>query len=141
MEAVKPNKNSAQTRRSDQLVLALLQHPTIEKASETIGINPATAWRWMQDDYFQEQYREARRQAFTHAVARMQHASGAAVSTLLKIMLDPKSPAHSRVRAAETVLAQTLRAIEVEDVETRLAKLEEASEKSDFKTGSRKRWR
>ena len=76
MEPIKPNKNSAQTRRSDQLVLALLQHPTIEKASETIGINPATAWRWMQDTYFQQQYREARLQAFTHAVARMQHASG-----------------------------------------------------------------
>ena len=56
-------------------------------------------------------------------------------------MLDPKSPAHSRVRAAETVLVQTLRAIEVEDIETRLAKLEEASEKTDFKAGGRKRWR
>ena len=141
MEIVAPKKSSAQSRRSDQLVLALLQHPTIEKAAETIGINPATAWRWMQDAYFQEQYREARRQAFSHSVARMQHASGAAVTTLLKIMLDAKAPAHSRVRAAETVLAQTLRAVEVEDIETRISRLEATSEKEDANTRSRKRWR
>jgi DNA-binding MurR/RpiR family transcriptional regulator len=140
MQIVKSKKITAATRRVDQLVLALLQHPTIEKAAESVGINPATAWRWMQDLAFQERYREARRQAFGQSVARLQHASGAAVTTLLKIMLDLKAPTHSRVRAAETVIAQTLRAIEMEDIEARLARLEQASLESNENGNPRRKW-
>jgi hypothetical protein len=37
---------------------------------------------------FDQAYREARRDAFRQSVARLQQASGAAVTTLLKIMVD-----------------------------------------------------
>jgi hypothetical protein len=46
---------------------------------------------------------EARRAAFGQSVARLQHASRAAVSTLLKVMVDPNAPASSRVRAADSI--------------------------------------
>jgi hypothetical protein len=47
---------------------------------------------------FNATYREARRAAFQQATARLQHASSAAVTTLLKVMVDPASPASSKVR-------------------------------------------
>jgi hypothetical protein len=50
---------------------------------------------------FDTAYREVRRDAFRQSVARLQQASSAAVSTLLKIMVDPNVPAAVRVRAAE----------------------------------------
>ena len=47
-----------------------------------------------------------------------------AVTTLLKIMIDPSSPPSCRVRAADSVLDHAAKAIELEDIEARLAALE-----------------
>ncbi len=71
-------------------------------------------------------YREARRAAYGQSIARMQQASGAAVSTLLKIMVDPTAPASTRVRAADSVLDHAAKAIELEDIEARVAALEKS---------------
>ncbi|MFZ1009235.1 MAG: hypothetical protein WAN65_20500 [Candidatus Sulfotelmatobacter sp.] len=73
-------------------------------------------------------YREARREVFSQTVARLQQASGAAaVSTLLKIMVDPKAPASTRVRAADSILNHTKHAIEIEDIQARVEHLEWAA--------------
>jgi hypothetical protein len=61
----------------------------------------------------------------------LQQASTAAVSTLLKIMIDPSSPASTRVRAADSVLNHAAKAIELEDIEARVAQLERATQKSE----------
>jgi hypothetical protein len=79
---------------------------------------------------FQTSYREARRAAFGQSIARLQQASSAAVSTLLKIMVDTNAPASTRVRAADSVLDHAKQAIEIEDVEVRVAALEQAAELS-----------
>jgi len=82
---------------------------------------------WMKVPEFDQAYREARRDAFRQSVARLQQASGAAVTTLLKIMVDPAAPASTRLRAADIVLSHTSKAIEIEDVEARVAALEAAA--------------
>jgi hypothetical protein len=48
-------------------------------------------------------------------------------------MIDPNTPASVRVRAAEYVMNQATKAIEIEDIEARLSELERAAEalKSD----------
>jgi hypothetical protein len=69
----------------------------------------------------------SRRAAVGQSTARMQQATGAAVSTLLKIMVDPTSPASTRVRAAESVLSHATKAIEIEDIDVRVAELEAAA--------------
>jgi len=57
----------------------------------------------------------------------LQQASSAAVSTLLKVMIDPNSPASTRVRAADSILDHAAKAIEIEDIEVRVAQLEAAA--------------
>ena len=52
----------------------------------------AEAFYWMRLPEFQTAYYEARRAAFGQSIARLQQGSSAAVSTLLKIMVDPNSP-------------------------------------------------
>jgi hypothetical protein len=54
--------------------------------------------------------------------------SGAAVSVLAKIMLDTTAPASTRVRAADSVLDHAAKAIEIEDIEVRVAELERAAD-------------
>ena len=78
----------------------------------------------MKDPDFQAAYREARRTAFGQAVARLQQGSSAAATTLLKVLIDPNTPASVKVRAAEAIFSHAAKAIEIEDVETRLSALE-----------------
>jgi hypothetical protein len=84
--------------------------------------------RWLQLTEFQAAYRQARREAFGQATARLQQASGAAVSTLLKVMVDQSTPASTKVRAADCVLDRAGKAIEIEDIEARVAAMELAAE-------------
>ena|SRR5277367_2218349 len=121
-----PVKASRRSQRDEKLILALLQNPSVEKAAEAANVGAATLWRRLQDPEFQRLYRGALRKIFSQAVGRLQHASGAAVGTLLRVMTDPSSPAASRVRAANCVLERSERAMELEEIEARLARLEQA---------------
>jgi len=73
---------------------------------------------------FAAAYREAKRAAYAQAIARLHHLTSAAVSTLGKVMLDPATPPATRVRAADSILDHTTKAIEIEDIEARVAALE-----------------
>ena len=64
---------------------------------------------------FDAAYREAKRDAFGQSIARLQQASSAAVTTLLKVMVDSNTPASTKVRAADSVLSHTAKAIELDD--------------------------
>jgi len=111
-------------RKMEEAIVALLTNRNIEEAARAVGITPKTLLRWMKEPEFETGYREARRAAFRQSVARLQQASGAAVSTLLKIMVDPNAPASTRVRAADSVLDHSAKAIAIEDIETRVSELE-----------------
>jgi hypothetical protein len=55
--------------------------------AEPIGTR--TLMGWLQIPEFQAAYRQARMGAFAQSIARLQQASSAAASVLLKVMLDP----------------------------------------------------
>ena len=62
----------------------------------------------------------ARRAAHSQAVARLQQGATAAATTLPKVMLDQRTASSVRVRA-ECVINHSSKAIEIEDVEARVA--------------------
>jgi transposase-like protein len=111
----------------EQAIAALLSHRNVEEAARAVGISANTLLRWLKEPEFDAACREARRTAFSQSIARLQDASGAAVTTVLKIMLDTNAAAGTRLRAAEVVLEHTSKAIEVEDLEARVAELERAA--------------
>ena len=118
------------TRKKEQAIIALLTNRSIEEAAKSIGIGNQTLLRWMKVPEFQTAYRAAKREAFGQSIARMHYLTSAAVSTLGKIMLDPKTPPATRVRAADSILDHTAKAVETEDIEGRVAELEQAAEQS-----------
>src|ERR1700686_3533780 len=87
------------SRRDEQIIVALLEHPTQEKAAAAVGISKTTLWRRQKKPEFQKALNEARREAYAQAVARLQQGSGGAAATLLRVMIDAAAPAASRVRA------------------------------------------
>jgi hypothetical protein len=119
-----PKTRGRRSQRMDRMILALLENSTIEKAAVSLGTSSATLWRWTQNEEFQEAFLKARREAFSKSVSRLQHASSAAVATLLSIMADRMAPPACRVRAADSVLDRGLKAIEIEDLEFRIQRLE-----------------
>jgi hypothetical protein len=117
-------------RKKEEAIVALLTHRTIEEAARSLNIATKTLLRWMKEPEFDAAYRTAKRAAFAQSIARLHHLSSAAVSTLGKIMLDSATPPATRVRAADSILGHTTKAIEIEDIEARLRELEAATEQN-----------
>ena len=120
------------TRKQEEAIISLLSNRNTEEAARACNIPPRTLHRWLKEKAFTVAYREARRQAYQQSIARLQQASAAAATTLLKVMVDPATPSSTRVRAAESVLTHSAKAIEIEDVEARVTALEEAASKPNF---------
>jgi hypothetical protein len=106
------------------MIVAILEHPTQEKAAAALGISTVTLWRAIQKPEFAEAYRKARREAFSQSIARLQQASNAAVGTLLRVMTDREAPAASRVRAADVVLQTSMRGMQIEEIEARVSEFD-----------------
>ena len=116
------------SRKQEQTIAALLTCGSITAAAAGCGVAEATLHRWLKDTAFQAAYREARRAVVQHAIAQVQQATGEAVETLRAVMQAADTPASARVSAAKVVLEIAVKAVELEDLEARIAGLEAASE-------------
>ena len=120
-------------RKKEQAIAALLTQRNTEDAAHAVGVSTVTLIRWQKLPEFQQAYRAARRAAHGQSIARLQQATSAAVSTLLKVMVDASTPASTKVRAADSVLNHSAKGIELEDIEVRVSALERAAELSGSK--------
>jgi len=117
-------------RKKEAAISALLTQRSIEDAARVIGVGVSTLRRWMRIPEFDAAHRQVRRDAMWQSIARLQQNSGAAVSTILKIMVDLNASASSRLRAAERVFEYGLRGMETEDIHARVSALERAADLS-----------
>ena len=115
-------------RKQEEAIAALLTQRNIEEAARTAKVGVRTLLRWLKLPEFDAAYRKARRDAFGQATARLQQGTSAAATTLLKVMIDANTPASVKVRAAEAILNHSAKALEIEDIESRVAALERAAE-------------
>ena len=109
------------TRKREQAIAALLSAPSLGEAARLAGIGEATLRRWLREPDFATAYRAARRQALEPVVGR--HLAAAAESV--------------QVRAAQILLEQAFRAVELMDLAERVEALEarEAAATVDRKQG------
>ena len=112
------------THKQERAIAALLIAPSVTAAAQQIGVNENTLLRWLKDPAFERAYKEARRAVVQQAIVRMQQLCSKVVTKLEELIDDPDAPASSRVTAMKTVLEMSWKAIELEDLETRIAALE-----------------
>ena len=112
--------------KQEEAIMALLSNRTVEDAARVVKITPRTLYRWLNEPGFDAAYRQARRTAFSQCTARLQQASRAAVSVLLRVLTDRATPAAVQVRAADSVLNHAAKSMEIEDIEARVAEIERA---------------
>lgn len=117
-------------RKQEEAIAALLSQRNIEEAARAAGVGTRTLIRWLKLPEFRREYRKARREAVHQSVARLQQATGAAASVVLKLMTDPNVPAAVKLRAAECVFDRAFKGVELEDIEARVSELERAAEAS-----------
>jgi len=113
-------------RKQEDAIAALLTQRNVEEAARAAGIGARTLLRWLKLPEFQTAYRQARREAFGQAIARLQQGTSPAATTLLKVMIDPATPASVKVRAAEVIFNHAAKSIEIEDIDARVTALEQA---------------
>ena len=112
------------SHKQERAIAALLVAHSITAAAQQIGVNENTLLRWLKDAAFEAAYKEARRAVVQQAIVRMQQLCSQVVTKIEEIIDDPTAPAISRVTAMKTVLEMSWKAIELEDIEQRLAALE-----------------
>jgi DNA invertase Pin-like site-specific DNA recombinase len=103
------------SRRKQEAIIALLTQVNVQTAARVVGIGTTTLYRWLKDPAFAAAYQEAILAAFGQAGARLDQASGPAVTTMLRIMVDPGASAGAHVQAAGLVLEHATMASE-EDI-------------------------
>ncbi len=102
--------------------MALMSTSTLKDAAAQAKVSEVTLWRWLQDEDFAKAYRTARRQVVERAVAEMQATCGDAVETL-KRNLNCRNESVA-VRAAQIILDQAIKGVELIDLQERIERLE-----------------
>ena len=116
-------------RKMEAAITALLTHKNLEEAAGNAGVSVATLLRWQKLPEFQKEFRKAKRAVHAQAMARLQQATGPAVSTVLRVMSDPQTPSATKMRAGQIVIELSLKFIDQEDILARLEELEAAADK------------
>lgn len=101
----------------------LLGERTLESACAKSNVSPTTAWRWLQTESFRTEYRRLRRGVLENTIMRLQAISLLAIETLER-NLSCESPA-AEIRAAQIILEQSIRGLEIMDLEDRIVHLED----------------
>jgi|ERR1041384_828826 transposase-like protein len=125
----KPIGRRELTRRQEAALLAMIEPSSdgsplsLSEISKNVGVNPSTLWRWRtQDELFKRKYRQMRRGLVEANIARLQSLMDKAISTLEKNLDSGNRP--SEVRAAVTIVRQSIEGVDQLDYDERISKLE-----------------
>ncbi|MFC1682887.1 phBC6A51 family helix-turn-helix protein [Candidatus Zixiibacteriota bacterium] len=138
MEGISKIKNLS--KKKSRAIIALLHYKTVAEAALAVGIGETTLFRWLQDPAFKDAYREAKYEVVQQALSQLQKASSEAVEVLQNIMRDEGASPHTRVTAARIILETSIKAVEIDTLETRLEVLEEHVEEQFADEQEQKRW-
>jgi DNA mismatch repair ATPase MutS len=117
------------TPKQHKALAALLSEPTVTAAAAKVGIGERTLHTWLREPAFDAAYTALRHDAVGLAVGRLQHATGSAVDALIEVLdtKDAPAPAAVRVSAAKVIIEYALRFRELDELESRIAQLEQAA--------------
>ena len=106
----------------DKALIALLGSNSIRDAAKICGLSEVTMYRYLNDQDFRWEHREARRQSVENAIGQMQRLTADAVDTLER-NLHCENPAVE-VRTAQIIMENAIKGTELIDILDRLETLE-----------------
>jgi hypothetical protein len=111
-----------QSRKQEQAIAALLSEPSVEAAAAKAGVGVSTLKRWLVEPGFRHLYQHARTGLLERVVATLLRLSTSAVVALARNLTCGKPSVE--VRAAEVILTQGNRGVELLDLAERVVELE-----------------
>jgi hypothetical protein len=117
------NDNEALTNRQLKVIPHLLAASSLEEGCRNAGVNKTTVYAWLKEETFREALRRQREEVVSEAMERLKAGVNRAVAKLLGLLESEKETIQAR--AAEDVIEFAQRAIEHEELEKRVAALEE----------------
>lgn len=112
--------------KQEKLIGFLLTERTVEAACAKADVAPSTFWRWMQTKPFKDEYRRLRRGLLENTISKLQSLSHQAIDTLER-NLSCETPA-AEIRSAQIILEQSIRGLEMLDLEQRIEYLESSAQ-------------
>lgn len=122
--------NGNLTDKQLRVIPFLLAAPSTDEGCKQAGVGKATVYGWLKQDAFREELNRRRKEMVELAFQTLQANVSKATETLVKLLESDREPI--RVRAAEDIVEFTQKAIELEELERRIAALED---KLDERTG------
>ena len=127
-----PKSKTSRKRLSpvgQRILKACLEQPTLERAAAAAGVSAATVWRYRQRPEYQQALHEIGERGIAQATARIQQVTLAAANEKIRMLMDPKTPESVRARVAERILSHAQKALERENLDKRVAALEQTCER------------
>lgn len=114
----------ALSAKQQLVAVALSQGKTQAQAAAAVNIGLRTVQRWVTQPEFQEAVRQAQRESYEQAIAKLVACSAGAVVVLTSIAADSKVSPSARVAASKAILDAAHRGYAQEELERRLRELE-----------------
>lgn len=109
-------------------IVGLLTSNDLHGAAEVAGVSVNTLLRWLQQDDFKSQYKQAKQETLQQAISNLQKAAGEAVQVLRDVANDKEVAPGARVSAAKVILDGALKGSEQENIIERIEELEKSIE-------------
>lgn len=113
------------TISNEKIIAALLGTESKRAAAKVLGIRPQTLAARMNDDAFQELYKESKKDLIKESITSIQAKTGRAIEVIFGIADNPEIAPQIRLNAAETILRYSYKFTESEEILTRIEELEE----------------
>ena len=113
--------------RQQKSIPFLLAARTTKEAGLQAKVSEFTLCRWLAQPAFQAAYRAARHVIMDEALAVLQKSCTRAVEVMVEVLESTEAPEIVRLRAAHMILDIAVRGRSVQELEDRLAALEQAS--------------
>ena len=115
------------TARQLRLITFILSTASIEAASKEAKIGRATVYRWLKEKHFREKLEQKRQELFEEGLSRLKAATDKASQRLIELL--DSNNVNIRRLAAKDILSFALKAIETQNLEDRIDRIEEILEK------------
>ena len=120
-------KNSI-TDKQLRVIPFLLEAPSIEEGCKRAKVSKATVYGWLKEEAFREELRKRREEVVRAALETLKANVSKATETLIKLLDSEKEGIRARV--AEDIIEFTQKAMEFEDLESRISALENGRKES-----------
>jgi ribulose 1,5-bisphosphate carboxylase large subunit-like protein len=118
-------------RKAEEAIAALMAGRTIKQAAQECNIGYRTLKTWLASEWFQIEYGAAKQRLLDSTINQVRSIGSEGVAGLHDVVTNTSHPAAARVSAARAILEVLLKAVEVQDIATRLQHLEALTTKGD----------